>query len=94
MASFYLNLSEEQKNYVEKYWGDVRNIGDDKAQEIVEELLDGELNEDDVIKTAFWSDEESIFYEIEDKDEDEDDMCREWSERYLNSLGMSMRDFY
>lgn len=88
----YLVLTEEQKKYVEEYWGPILEIGDDKAQEIVEELLDGELDEDDVIEMAFWSDEESIFYEVADE-EDSDDIPRGWTESYLNSIGMSMKDF-
>lgn len=36
--------------------------------------------------------EYEVRYEFEDEEEN-DDICPEWSEEYLNSLGMSMSDF-
>lgn len=93
MASFYLTFTENQKNYVEKYWGDIRNIEDDKAQEIVEELLDDELGKDVKVTNAFFVDDENIFYETDEQTDDSDDECRMFTDKYLSTIGMSKSDF-
>lgn len=82
----YLELTAANKKYIEKYFGEMT---DDNAKEIAEELL--EVNVD----YAWISDDDTIAYElVEEEENDPDDVSREWSENYLNSLGMSMRDFY
>lgn len=87
-------LEGKNKAYVEKYIGNIDDLFDDDAAAvtIAEEL--GEFERGDEIERAWWATEDCIKYEICDEQEtDEDDEPRAFTEGYLNTIGMSLRDF-
>lgn len=83
-----LIITEEMEKKINKWWGkELADFTDEEAKEIVEEFKNIR------VKKAWFSTEDEIYYEEEEEEEEEDDLKPEWSERYLNSLGMSMSDF-
>ena len=87
-----LEITEERKNYIEKYWGPIEALGNDDAMEIAQEYIADEITD------AEFEDDETIRYEyeIEDEDEDEDyenEPYPAFTPEYLRHIGMSMSDF-
>jgi len=83
-----ITITEEKKEYIEKYWGPIEALGDDDAQEIAQEVI-----ADEIIYAEF-EDDEIIRYEYEINDEDYDDApYPAFTEEYLSYIGMSMSDF-
>ena len=84
----YLEITEEMEKKINKFWGkELSELTDEEAKEIVEDFLDV------CVKDAWFSTEDEIYYTLEEEEEEADDVRPEWSERYLNTLGMSMSDF-
>lgn len=85
-----INITEERKKYIEKHWGPIETLGDDDAQEIAQKYIADEIT------YAKFEDEETIYYEYDMWDESPESFepYPSWSEEYLNTLGMSMRDFF
>lgn len=85
----YLKITEEMEKKINKWWGKgLADFTDEEAKEIVEEFKNIR------VKKAQFSTEDEIYYEEEEEEDEEDDLKPEWSEKYLNSLGMSMSDFF
>lgn len=85
----YLKITKEMEDKIKAWWGvKIEEITDDIAVEIVKEFLD-------ITPKYAWVDDDEIYYPEEEEDEyDDDDMAPEWSEEYLNTLGMSLTDFF
>lgn len=80
-------ITEELEKDINRLWGKPLNlITDDEAKEVVEQYTDV------LVKNAWFSTENEIYYTEETEDE-ENDICPSWSEEYLNTLGMSLNDF-
>lgn len=88
---YRFEITDAIKDEIERIWGKPLNdIADDEAKDIISQFVDPV---EEIIDASF-SDEREIVYEIaEDDDEDEDEPRPEWSESYLNYIGMSMSDF-
>ena len=83
-----LEITEEKKDYIEKYWAPIEKLNDSDAEEIVQEYIA------DKITYASWSDDEEIYYEYEDGEyECGDAPYPAFTPEYLRYIGMSMRDF-
>lgn len=75
---------------IEEKYGKVEELTESDCMNIIYDYV-GEIE----LKTAYYSKQFScIIYEPEEEEEEEEDLKPEWSERYLNSLGMSMSDFF
>lgn len=85
----YLKITEEMKKQIEKWWNKpLKDLTDVDAITIVEEFA-----KVDNVKSAWFSTEDEIYYTLEEEEQEDEDVKPEWSERYLNTLGMSMSDF-
>lgn len=80
-------ITDDNKAEIETEYGPIEKLTDKDAEEIVCDMTGREVT------YASFSDDESIYYQYEDG-EYEDEVPRGWTEEYLNSIGMSMKDFY
>lgn len=86
---YRFEITDTIKDEIERIWGKPLNdIADDEAKDIISQFIDPV----EEITYASFSDEREIVYEIAE-DDDEDEPRPEWSESYLNYIGMSMSDF-
>lgn len=78
-----LIITEKMEKEVNKFWADRK---DEDAYEVVDNFLH--------ITPAFaeWIADDEIAF-IAELDDDNDDVAPEWSDGYLNTLGMSLADF-
>lgn len=87
---YRFEITDAIKDEIERIWGKPLNdIPDDEAKDIISQFVDPV----EEITYASFSDEREIVYEIAEDNEDEDEPRPEWSESYLNYIGMSMSDF-
>lgn len=66
---------------------------EEKIKEIKEYYPEYEIDDIDSDDININTYENDFDYEISEEFEDEDEIAPSWSERYLNTLGMSMSDF-
>lgn len=84
-----LIITEEMKEKIERWWKKpISELTDVDAITIVEEFEDA-YN----VKDAYFVTDEEIHYTLEEEEED-DYVAPGWTEEYLNTLGMSKRDFF
>lgn len=80
-------ITEELEKDINRLWGKpLSALTDDEAKEVIEQYTDV------LVKDAWFSTENEIYYTEETEDE-ENDIRPSWSEEYLNTLGMSLNDF-
>lgn len=82
----YLYITDGNRAEIERKYGPIEALTDKDAKEIAQETIAEEIT------CAWFSDDESIYYEYDDG-EYEQEIPRGWNEEYLNNIGMSMRDF-
>lgn len=88
MNSILFDIDDLIEEIEEKY-GKVEELTEADCMDIIYDYV-GNIK----LNTAYYDKQFScIFYEPEEEEE-EDDVAPEWSERYLNTLGMSMSDFF
>lgn len=86
--------AQELNEYAEWLKKPANELTDDDFVEIVSDALGGvDVEYADALEQD--SEEILIIYELneEDEEDDEDYVSPSWSEKYLNTLGMSLRDF-
>lgn len=85
-----LIITEEMKEKIEHWWKKpISELTDVDAITIVEEFADA-YN----VKDAYFVTDEEIHYTLEEEEEEDYDATPGWTEKYLNTLGLSKRDFF
>lgn len=81
-----LEISVELEQEITRLWGKpITELTDEEAKEIVENYTDT------AVKDAWFMTDNEIYYTEEEQEESE--IAPSWSEKYLNTLGMSLADF-
>lgn len=85
-----LTVTKEMIEQMEKWLGKpYDNFTDVDAITMVEEFV----NPTKEVEDATFDDDETIRYTLKEEEEESEDVRPGWTEEYLNSLGMSKKDF-
>lgn len=83
-----LTITAEMEKKIEKLWGkSLAECTEQDACEIVEHYTD------ETTENAYFMTEDEIWYTPNEEKEDDDEVAPAWTEKYLNTLGMSKADF-
>ena len=84
----YLKITNKMVSEIESLWKKpMHELTDEDAKDIVEHFTATE------VEKAWFSTEDEIFYEESKEAEGGGDIKPEWDEAYLNTLGLSKKDF-
>lgn len=88
---YRFEITDTIKDEIERIWGKPLNdIADDEAKDIISQFVDPV---EEIIDASFTEEREIVYTLAQEDYEDEDEPRPEWSEHYLNYIGMSMSDF-